>query len=143
MLYWVHLAWVGFETHSILLIMSCKTKQSDVITKKKMLKVLYPEKWKENWFSFFVLFFWLLYLLVFSINLPPCVFLLNILRNLSISVFALIFFHLLSWKANVDIFSIYSNKFFHNFYLSESSFTCPGLLASGLARRLLSENLSM
>jgi hypothetical protein len=31
------------------------------------------------------------------------------------------------------------NKFFHNFHLSESSFTCPRLLASGLARRLLLE----
>jgi len=31
---------------------------------------------------------------------------------------------------------IYSNKFFHNFHLSESNFTCPGLRASGLARRL-------
>jgi hypothetical protein len=29
---------------------------------------------------------------------------------------------------------IYSTKFFHNFHLSESSFTCPGLRASGLAR---------
>jgi hypothetical protein len=28
--------------------------------------------------------------------------------------------------------SIYSNKFFHNFHLSESSFTCPKLWASGL-----------
>ena len=35
------------------------------------------------------------------------------------------------------IFSIYSNKFFHNFHLSKSSFTCPGLRASGLVRRLL------
>jgi hypothetical protein len=32
--------------------------------------------------------------------------------------------------------SIYSNKFCHNFHMSESSFTCPGLRASGLARRL-------
>jgi hypothetical protein len=30
-----------------------------------------------------------------------------------------------------------SNKFFHNFHLSKSSFTCPRLQASGLARRLL------
>jgi hypothetical protein len=29
-----------------------------------------------------------------------------------------------------------SNKFFHNFHLSESSFSCPGLRASRLARRL-------
>ena len=28
--------------------------------------------------------------------------------------------------------NIYSNKFFHNFHLSESSFTCPRLHASGL-----------
>jgi hypothetical protein len=33
--------------------------------------------------------------------------------------------------------SIYSNKFFDNFHLSESSFTCHGLPASGLTRRLL------
>jgi hypothetical protein len=31
---------------------------------------------------------------------------------------------------------IYSNKFFHNFHLSETSFTCPRLQASGIARRL-------
>ena len=37
---------------------------------------------------------------------------------------------------NLEIFSIYSNKFFHNFHLFESSFTCPGLRASGLAWRL-------
>ena len=30
--------------------------------------------------------------------------------------------------------SIYSNKFFRNFHLSESSFTCPGLRASELVR---------
>ena len=44
------------------------------------------------------------------------------------------FFHLLARKSNLDKFSIYSNKFFHNFHSSESSFTCPGLQArSGLA----------
>ena len=31
---------------------------------------------------------------------------------------------------------IYSTKFLHNFHLSESSFTCPRLRASGLVRRL-------
>jgi hypothetical protein len=31
---------------------------------------------------------------------------------------------------------IYAYKFFQNFHLSESSFTCSGLRASGLARRL-------
>jgi hypothetical protein len=47
------------------------------------------------------------------------------------------FFHLLARKSNLDKFSIYSNKFFHNFHSSESSFTCPGLQArSGLAWRL-------
>ena len=34
-------------------------------------------------------------------------------------------------------FSIYSNKLFHNFHLFESSFTCPGLQASGLAQKLM------
>ena len=47
------------------------------------------------------------------------------------------FFHLLARSPNLEIFSIYSNKFFHNFHFSESSFTCPGLWASGLVRRLL------
>ena len=47
------------------------------------------------------------------------------------------FFHLLArkpkfWKKN----SVYSYKLFHNFHLSKSSFTCIGLRASGLARRL-------
>ena len=46
------------------------------------------------------------------------------------------FFHLLAQKPNLEKFSIYSNKFFHNFHLSEYSFTCPRLRASGLARRL-------
>jgi hypothetical protein len=45
-------------------------------------------------------------------------------------------FHPLARKPNLDKFSIYSNKFFHIFHLSESSFTCPGLRASGLTRRL-------
>ena len=35
------------------------------------------------------------------------------------------------WKKNY----IYSNKFFHNFHLYDSSFTCPMLQASGLERR--------
>jgi len=47
------------------------------------------------------------------------------------TVFAFIFLHLLARKPNLEKCSIYSNKF-HNFYLSESSFTCPGLWASGL-----------
>ena len=51
--------------------------------------------------------------------------------------FALIFFHLLARKPNLEKFYIYSNKFFHNFQLSESSFACPGLRASWLAQRLL------
>ena len=38
--------------------------------------------------------------------------------------------------------NIYSNKFFHNFYLSESSFTCPRLRASVLVRRLLHSSLT-
>ena len=37
--------------------------------------------------------------------------------------FCLNFFHLLAGKPNSNLFSIYSNKFFHNFLLSESSFT--------------------
>ena len=46
-------------------------------------------------------------------------------------------FHLHAWKPNIEKLSIYSNKFFHSFHLSESSFTCPGLWASGLAQRLI------
>ena len=46
------------------------------------------------------------------------------------------FFHLLAQKPNLEKISIYSNKFFHNFYLSESSFTCPELRASGIVQRL-------
>ena len=42
-----------------------------------------------------------------------------------IPVFALIFCHLLARKPNLENISINSNKFFHNFHLSESSFTCP------------------
>ena len=51
------------------------------------------------------------------------------------------FFHLLARKPNLETFSIYSNKFFHNFHLSESSFTCPGHWASGLVQRLFSSLL--
>jgi hypothetical protein len=46
------------------------------------------------------------------------------------SVLALIFF--IARKPNLEKFSIYSNKFFHNFHLSKSSFTCPRLWESGL-----------
>ena len=46
------------------------------------------------------------------------------------------FVHLLAWKPNLEKCSIYSNKFFHNFHLSKSSFTCSGLRPSGLAWRL-------
>jgi hypothetical protein len=57
-----------------------------------------------------------------------------------IPLFALFFFHLFAQKSNLEKISIYSNKFFHNFHLSESSFICPGLRASGLARRLVSKS---
>ena len=40
-------------------------------------------------------------------------------------------------KPNLEKMYIYSNKFFHNFHFSESSFTCPGLRESVLARRLI------
>jgi hypothetical protein len=56
------------------------------------------------------------------------------------TVFALIFFTYFSTCPKAKFRkkkSIYSNKFFHNFHLSESSFTCPRLRASGLAQRLL------
>ena len=47
------------------------------------------------------------------------------------------FFHLLAQKPNLEKKVIYSNKFCHNFHLSESSFTCLWLRASGLAQRLI------
>jgi hypothetical protein len=40
------------------------------------------------------------------------------------SSLCLIFFHLLAWKPNIEQFSIYLNKFFHIFNLSESNFAC-------------------
>ena len=46
-------------------------------------------------------------------------------------------FHLPARKLNLEKMYIYSNKFFHNFHLSESSFTCPGLRESVLARKLI------
>jgi hypothetical protein len=55
---------------------------------------------------------------------------------LTIAVFALIFFTYLP-KSQMKKKKKKSNKFFHSFDLSEYSFTCPELQASGLARRLL------
>jgi hypothetical protein len=49
------------------------------------------------------------------------------------------FINILISKPNLEKNSIHSNKFFHYFHLSESSFTCPRLRASGLAWRLHSE----
>jgi hypothetical protein len=45
-------------------------------------------------------------------------------------------FYLLAQKPDLEKMCIYSSKFFHNFHLSESSFTCPGLWGSGLVQRL-------
>jgi hypothetical protein len=42
----------------------------------------------------------------------------------------------LARKPNLEKLSIYSIKFFHNFHLSKSSFTCHGIRVNGLARRL-------
>jgi hypothetical protein len=50
---------------------------------------------------------------------------------LILTVFHLIFSPT-SQKAKFRKKKSYSNKFFHNFHLSESSLTCPGLGASGL-----------
>ena len=61
----------------------------------------------------------------------------NAIVGIFIIIVCLNFFQLHTWKPNLGNFSIYSNKFFHNFHFSESSFTCPWLRASGLARRLL------
>jgi hypothetical protein len=55
------------------------------------------------------------------------------------------FFHLLARKPNLENCSFYfKSKFFHDFHLSESSFTCHGLRASRLAWRLIyMEGLSL
>ena len=55
-------------------------------------------------------------------------------EHLSLCIFN--FVHVLARKPILEKNSIYSNKLFHNFHLSRSSFTCPGLQASGLAWRL-------
>ena len=52
------------------------------------------------------------------------------------AVFALICFIYLRESQIQKNNYIHSNKFFHNFHLSESNFTCPGLWTSGLALRL-------
>ena len=44
--------------------------------------------------------------------------------------------YLLAQRPNLEKNYIYSNKFFHNFNLPESSFTSPWLRASRLAQRL-------
>ena len=49
------------------------------------------------------------------------------------------FVHLLDRKPNLEKNYIYSSIFFHNFPLSESSFTCTGLWASGLAKTVISK----
>ena len=57
--------------------------------------------------------------------------------RLLLTVYAFIFFFTyLPESPNLEKKNIYSNKFFHNFRLSESSFTCPKLRASGLVQRL-------
>ena len=58
------------------------------------------------------------------------------IAHLSLNSLWLNFFHLLARKPNLEKCSIYSSKIFHNFHLSESSFTCPGLRASVSVRRL-------
>ena len=61
---------------------------------------------------------------------------LNLNYVMPLTVFALIFLTYLPESQNLEKISIYSNKFSHNFHLSESRFTCSGLWKSGLARRL-------
>ena len=69
---------------------------------------------------------------VFPPTLPTLI--LNAYPKVSQSDIALIFFYLLARKPNLEEKkSIYSNKFFHNFHLYESSFTCPRLRVGGLA----------
>ena len=46
------------------------------------------------------------------------------------------FVHLPAPKPNLEGKKNYSNKFFHNFHLSKSSFTCRGFRSCGLARKL-------
>ena len=70
-------------------------------------------------------------------NYSEIIFILQ-LFNLSSHSLCLNCFHLLAQKPNIEKISIDSNKFFHNFLLSESSFTCHGLRVSGLVWRLQS-----
>ena len=58
-------------------------------------------------------------------------------------VFAFLFVTYFARKPNVEQIYIYLNNFFHNYHLSEASFTCPGLQASGLAWRLFYQTSSM
>jgi len=53
------------------------------------------------------------------------------LYTLSDPSLCIYFFHLFAKKPNLE-------KKIHNFHLSKSSFTCPGLRSSGSARRLWS-----
>ena len=65
---------------------------------------------------------------VYSIsNRFPCHFCMWNFRRFIYFSLCFNFFHLLAQRPNLEIFSIYSNKFFHNFYLSESSLTWPWL----------------
>jgi hypothetical protein len=57
----------------------------------------------------------------------------SMLFLLNTAVFVLIFVTYLPESKIQKKFSIYSNKFFYYFHLSESSFTCSRLRASGLA----------
>ena len=55
----------------------------------------------------------------------------------SITQSCLFFCHLLARKPNLEKISIYSNKFFYIFHLSESSLACLGRRGSGLTQRLV------
>jgi hypothetical protein len=77
---------------------------------------------------------WTIPYTVTTANSAHCLILWTTMNNICIlPVTSLNFFHLLAHKSNFEKNYIYSNKFFHNFHLSESNFTCPRLQASGLA----------
>ena len=57
-------------------------------------------------------------------------------QTITLQSLPLLFYQLVR-KPNLEKCSIYSNKFFHNFHWSESSFTCSRLRASGIVQRLI------
>ena len=88
------------------------------------------ERYRLTWASSFLNYF--IVSDVIDIIMPSS----SLKLKVPFTVFAFIFFSTTCWKPNLEKKN-YSSKFFHNFHLSESSFTCPRVWESGIARRLL------